>query len=60
MNTVIHHAAETVQLGNLLGVTTVAFTLFFAAWALWSWAPSNRARLDRYARLPLDDGDSNG
>jgi len=60
MNTVMRHASESVELGTLLGATTVLFLLFFTAWTLWSWAPSNRARLDRYARLPLDDGDSNG
>lgn len=60
MNTVLHAAADSVQLGVLLGGTTVFFIAFFLAWTLWSWAPSNRARLDGYARLPLDDGDSNG
>lgn len=60
MNTVLHHAADTVQMGGLLGVMTVAFFLFFLAWAAWSWAPANKSRLDGFARLPLDDGDSHG
>ena len=60
MNTVLHAAAESVQLGTLLGITTVGFLLFFLAWTAWSWAPGNRTRLDAYARLPLDDGDSHG
>ncbi len=58
MNTLTQHAAETVHLGGLLGITTAAFLLFFLATVAWSWAPRNRARLDGIARLPLDDGDS--
>jgi len=47
--------AQSAQLGWVLGLMTVAFFATFVGWTLWAWWPSNRARLDAAALLPLED-----
>jgi cbb3-type cytochrome oxidase subunit 3 len=46
------------ELGWLLGLVTAWSVAVFLAWAVWAWPPRTRARLERAARLPLDDGDA--
>ncbi len=53
----VRDAAATAAYGWLPGAMTVAFLVFFVAWAVWAYLPSNRARLEAAGRLPLDDGD---
>jgi len=53
--TVLHQGAETAQLGELLGFTTLFFLLVMVGWIVWAWAPSRREALDAAANLPLED-----
>ena len=55
MNEVTHVAAASHTLEWLGTTMTVAFFAFFVGWIVWAWWPSNRARLDAMARIPLDD-----
>ncbi|RMH18505.1 MAG: cbb3-type cytochrome c oxidase subunit 3 [Gemmatimonadetes bacterium] len=58
MNTLLKHAASTVELGWVAGLMTALFLVFFLGWIVWAYAPSNRARMERAAQLPfLDEGD---
>ena len=56
MNTLTRAAAETVQGGWVLGVTTALFLAFFVAWTVWAYSPKRKAQLDEAARLPFLDG----
>ena len=56
MNHVLQAAAEHVQLGWVLGVMTVIFLAWFVGWTIWAFLPSNRARFEKAARMPLTDG----
>lgn len=58
MNPVLAEAAGNVQLGWLLGLMTIVFLIAFLGWTWWAFAPSRRARMEEYARMPLDEGDS--
>ena len=58
MNPVYTAAADNATLGWLLGGMTVCFLLFFLGWVVWAWLPSNRARLDAAALLPLENTDA--
>lgn len=58
MNPVLAEAAGSVQLGWLLGLMTIVFLIAFLGWTWWAFAPSRRARMEEYARMPLDEGDS--
>lgn len=57
MNPIFQTAAESAELGWVMGGATIVFVLGFVAWTLWAWHPSNRAAMDAAARLPLDDGE---
>lgn len=57
MNTVTRAAAETVQLGWMLGLMTALFLAFFVGWTLWAYSPKRKAQFDAAARLPFPDGD---
>lgn len=56
--TVRHQIAEMVAGGELLGIMTALFLLAFIGWTVWAWAPRNREAMERYGRIPLDDGDA--
>jgi len=56
MNPLLHEAANSVQMGWLLGLMTVVFLALFIGWIAWTYAPRHKAAMDEYARLPLDDG----
>jgi cbb3-type cytochrome oxidase subunit 3 len=57
MNPIYDAAADNTTLGWLMGLLTVASTLFFVGWVIWAWWPSNRANMEAAARLPLEDDD---
>ncbi len=57
MNPIKDAVAGAADYGWIPGVMTLAFLLFFVAWVLWAWWPSNRQLMEAAARLPLDDGD---
>ena len=56
MNPVVQLAAESVQLGWLLGLMTVLFLAAFLGWTWWAFAPSRKERMERYGRIPFDEG----
>ena len=56
MNTAFRAAAETAQLGWLMGVLTVLFLACFAYWSWWAYAGRNRARHEEASRMPFTDG----
>ena len=56
MNTLLKAAAESVEMGWLLGGMTLVFLLFFLAWGWWAYAPSRREKMEEYARIPFEDG----
>lgn len=55
MNEVTRTAAAAHQLAWLGTAMTVTFFVMFVGWVVWAWWPSNRARFDAMARIPLDD-----
>ena len=58
MNTVISAAADSAQLGWLMGLMTAAFLVFFGGWTWWAYRPANRAYLEEAGRIPLmNDGE---
>ena len=56
MNTVTRAAAETVQMGWVLGVMTLVFLAFFVGWTVWAYSPRRKAQFEEAARLPFMDG----
>ena len=56
MNPLIREAADSVQLGWLLGLMTILFLVAFLGWAWWAYAPSRRALMEEYGRIPFDEG----
>lgn len=56
MNPVVKMAAESVQLGWLLGLMTLVFLVVFLGWAWWAFAPSRKTRMEEYGRIPFDEG----
>lgn len=56
MNTVTRAAAETVQLGWMLGVMTVVFLVFFVGWTVWAYSPKRREEMEEASRMPFMDG----
>lgn len=55
--TVLHQIAASVDLGEMLGVTTALFLAAFMAWTAWAYAPGNRERHERAGRIPFEDGE---
>jgi cbb3-type cytochrome oxidase subunit 3 len=51
-------AAESTQLGWLMGVMTVGFVAVFVGWGAWAWLPSRRAAMEAAANLPLEGEDA--
>jgi cbb3-type cytochrome oxidase subunit 3 len=56
MNQVIQAAAESVQLGWLMGIMTIFFILWFVGWTWWAFSPRNKEKMEEAARMPLSDG----
>lgn len=52
---VIQAAQQAANDGLLLGIMTVFFFGFFAAYAVWAWWPGNREHMEKMASAPLDD-----
>ena len=40
-----------------MGAMTLAFMGIFGAWFWYAYAPSRKALMDDYGRMPLDDGE---
>lgn len=55
MNPIYRTAAESTELGWLMGLTTLFFLASFLGWIWYAYRPANRARMDAYGHLPLDD-----
>ncbi len=55
MNPVFKAAADTAQMGWLMGFMTLVFLGIFAAWTWWAYRPANAARWEAAGRIPLDD-----
>jgi cbb3-type cytochrome oxidase subunit 3 len=55
MNPAFRAAAESAQLGWVMGAMTVLFLVLFVGWALWAWHPANRDAMNAAAALPLDE-----
>jgi cbb3-type cytochrome oxidase subunit 3 len=56
MNQVIQAAAESVQLGWLMGIMTVFFIVWFVGWTWWAFSPRNKEKMEEAAKMPLADG----
>ena len=57
MNPAFHAAAETAQLGWVMGAMTLVFLVFFTGWTWWAYSRRNAAHLERAARMPFDGAD---
>ena len=57
MNPVFREAAQSAELGWLMGAMTVLFVACFLGWTWWAYSAGNRARMDEAAALPLTTGD---
>lgn len=55
MNVVTRTAAASHSLEWIGSGMTVVFFAIFVGWIVWAWWPSNRAQLDAFGRIPLDD-----
>ncbi len=53
--TVLKEGAAMAQMGWLMGVMTIVFTITMVGWILWTWWPSHRAKLEAAARMPLEE-----
>lgn len=51
-------AAQSTDLGWLMGVMTVVFLGVFVGWAIWAWMPSRKAAMEAAANLPLEGDES--
>ncbi len=51
-------AAQSTDLGWLMGVMTVVFLGVFVGWAIWAFMPSRRAAMEAAANLPLEGDES--
>jgi cbb3-type cytochrome oxidase subunit 3 len=57
MNPVFRAAAETAQLGWVMGILTALFLACFVGWAWWAYSSRNRQLMEQASRMPLTDGD---
>ncbi len=55
MNPVFRAAADSAQLGWLMGAMTIGFLLVFVGWTAWVLHPANRQRMEQAALMPLED-----
>jgi cbb3-type cytochrome oxidase subunit 3 len=56
MNPLLKQAADSVQLGWVLGIMTVLFLAGFLFWIWWAWSARNKARWEADSSLPFNDG----
>jgi cbb3-type cytochrome oxidase subunit 3 len=56
VNPVFRAAAESAQLGWVMGVMTVVFLGVFLAWTWYAWNPDNKQLMQDMAAMPLNDG----
>jgi cbb3-type cytochrome oxidase subunit 3 len=56
VNQVLREGAEMARMGWMMGLTTILFLITMVGWTWWAWLPSNRARLEAAALLPLEGG----
>ncbi|UCG89456.1 MAG: cbb3-type cytochrome c oxidase subunit 3 [Gemmatimonadota bacterium] len=42
--------------GWLAGLVTVFFVAWFIGWTWWAFAPKNKQKFEKAARMPLSDG----
>jgi len=56
MNPAFKAAAETAQLGWIMGVMTALVLVGFVGWTWWAFARRNKALMDEAGRMPLSDG----
>jgi len=56
MNQIIQAAAQSIQLGWLMGLMTIFFILWFLGWTWWAFSPRNKEKLEEAARMPFSDG----
>ena len=56
MNPLIREAAQSVQMGWLMGIMTVVFFGVFLFWVWYAYAPAHRADMDEASRMPLENG----
>lgn len=47
-------AAQSTDLGWLMGVMTVVFATVFVGWGVWAWMPSRRSAMEAAANLPFE------
>jgi cbb3-type cytochrome oxidase subunit 3 len=56
VNPVFRAAAESAQLGWVMGLMTVVFLGVFLAWTWYAWNPANKQLMQDMAAMPLNDG----
>jgi len=56
VNPLLREAAGSVQMGWLLGATTVVFFACFLAWVWYAYAPKRKELMEEAARMPFMDG----
>lgn len=56
MNPLLSDAANSVQLGWLLGVMTVVFFAVFLGWIWYAWSPRHRQLMEEAAQMPFSEG----
>lgn len=54
MNALLKAAAESIEMGWVLGFMTAVFLVVFLGWTWWAYSPKNRTKMDDYAKLPFD------
>lgn len=60
MNPITHAAAEQASYGWLMAGITALFFAMFLLWTWYAYRPSNRARHDAAALIPLHDDELGG
>ena len=56
MNPLLSDAARSVEMGWLLGLTTVLFFGCFLAWVWYAYTPKHQELFEDAARMPLEEG----
>jgi len=56
VNPLLREAAASVQMGWLLGATTVVFLGCFLAWVWYAYTPRHKELMEEAAKLPFMDG----
>jgi len=56
MNPLLNEAAASVQMGWLLGGTTIVFIACFLAWVWYAYTPRHKELMEQAAQMPFMDG----